>query len=71
VAGAIEDANFTNEQKAILTAALEAAEVAHIVETYPAKHGWVPCDTAAHDATQAERHWLTLTALFGSTLDRG
>lgn len=68
VAGAIEDANFTDEQKAALTAALEAANIDHVVDTYPAKHGWVPRDTPAHDPEQAEHHWQTLIPLFESAL---
>lgn len=68
VAGAIEDANFTDEQKAALTAALEAANVDHVVDTYPAKHGWVPRDPPAHDPEQAEHHWQTLIPLFESAL---
>ncbi|WP_373877739.1 hypothetical protein [Novosphingobium resinovorum] len=44
----MEDDNFTDAQKATLVAALEAAGVDHKVETYPARHGWGPRDTAAH-----------------------
>lgn len=39
MAGAIKHATFTDEQKAILATAFEAAEVEHIFETYPAKQG--------------------------------
>lgn len=60
IGGAIEDANFTEDQKATLTAALAEASVDHVVETYPAKHGWVPRDTAVHDRAEAEHHWQTL-----------
>src|SRR5580700_6692 len=41
VAGAIEDASFPDDMKARLEDALTRAGVAHSVETYPAKHGWV------------------------------
>jgi carboxymethylenebutenolidase len=68
VAGAIEDASFTDEMKARLEAALTAAGVRHTVETYPAKHGWVPSDTPVHDAAQAERHFEALFALFDAEL---
>jgi len=68
VAGAIEDANFTDEQKQRLETALTDANVEHTIETYPAKHGWVPSDTPVHDAAQAERHWTTLLELFGRSL---
>lgn len=68
VAGAIEDSLFPDEMKARLEAALREAGVAHRVETYPARHGWVLRDTAAYDAAATERHWAALTELFGATL---
>jgi carboxymethylenebutenolidase len=68
VAGAIEDANFSDEQQRRLAEALAAAGVDHVVETYPARHGWVPSDTPVHDAGQAERHYRELFDLFARTL---
>jgi carboxymethylenebutenolidase len=69
VAGAIEDATFTNEMKEKLERALTAAGVDHTVETYEgARHGWVPADTVAHDPIGTERHWKTLFALFDGAL---
>jgi carboxymethylenebutenolidase len=68
VAGAIEDVTFPDEQKQRLEAALTAAGVDHVIETYPARHGWVPSDTPVHDAAATERHWQTLLALFDRTL---
>jgi carboxymethylenebutenolidase len=68
VAGAMEDQSFPDAQKERLEQALTAAGVDHVVETYPAKHGWVPSDTPVHDATQAERHWTSLFGLFQKTL---
>ncbi|HEX5061379.1 MAG TPA: dienelactone hydrolase family protein [Kofleriaceae bacterium] len=68
VAGASEDQNFPDEQKARLDAALTDAGVAHTVETYPARHGWVPSDTPVHDPAQAERAWTSLFELFDKTL---
>lgn len=68
VAGAIEDANFTDASKALLEAALVEAGVDHKIETYPAKHGWVPRDTPVHDAAEAEHHWRTLVPLLDSVL---
>jgi carboxymethylenebutenolidase len=68
IAGAIEDASFTDAMKARLEDALTKAGVDHTVETYPAKHGWVLRDMPAYDASAAERHWQTLVALLGSTL---
>jgi len=56
------------DQTERLDAALTAAGVEHVVETYPAKHGWVPSDTPIHDPVQAERHWKELIGLFDRTL---
>jgi carboxymethylenebutenolidase len=68
VGGATEDTSFPDEQKQRLDHALTAAGVAHVIESYPARHGWVPSDTPAHDPAQAERHWKTLLDLFAATL---
>ncbi len=68
VAGAIEDASFDDEQKARLERALTDARVAHTIETYPAKHGWVFRDFPVYDAAASERHWDALLALYAETL---
>ena len=68
VAGAIEDASFPDEMKERLDAALTEAGVEHMVETYPAKHGWVFRDTPVYDAAACERHWRALLALLDGTL---
>jgi len=68
VAGALEDASFPDEMKQRLEAALTEAGVAHVVETYPAKHGWVFSDTPVYDAAASERHWRELLALFEAEL---
>jgi len=60
---ASEDPSFPDDMKDRLEAALSAAGVAYTLETYPARHGWVPTDTPVHDAAAAERHWETLFAL--------
>jgi carboxymethylenebutenolidase len=70
VAAATEDQNFTPEQQKRLDEALTAAGVQHTVEMWPARHGWVPGDTPAHNPQQAERHWTTLLQLFDETLAR-
>ena len=71
VAGAIEDKGFDDAQKQRLEDALTAAGVDHVVETYNARHGWVPSDTPVHDAAEAEHHWRTLLELFDQTLRSG
>ncbi|MGH7590959.1 MAG: dienelactone hydrolase family protein, partial [Gemmatimonadales bacterium] len=68
VAGAMEDQGFTDDMKARLDKALTEAKVDHTIETYHARHGFVFRDTPAYDAAAAERHWETLLALLGSTL---
>jgi len=68
VAGAIEDATFPDEMKERLQLSLTKAGVAHVVETYPAKHGWVFSDTPVYDAAASERHWRELLSLFDATL---
>jgi carboxymethylenebutenolidase len=70
VAGAIEDPSFPDEMKARLEAALTSAGVNHVIETYPAKHGWVLRDTPVYDGVCRDRHWMALLDLFGATLPR-
>jgi carboxymethylenebutenolidase len=70
VGGAIEDASFPDEMKALLEESLTKAGVDHEIETYQAKHGWVFRDTPVYDAAESERHWETLLALFAGTLQR-
>jgi len=69
VGGAIEDPSFDDAQKQRLENALTLANVDHVVETYDARHGWVPSDTPVHDAAATERHWRTLFALLKNTPD--
>jgi carboxymethylenebutenolidase len=68
VAGAIEDSSFPDSQKRQLADALAAAGVRHTVETYPAKHGWVPTDSVVYDREQSDRHYVSLLGLFEATL---
>ncbi|MGB9330537.1 MAG: dienelactone hydrolase family protein [Steroidobacteraceae bacterium] len=68
IAGAIEDSSFPDEMKERLEQALTRAGVDHRIETYPARHGWVPRDTPVHDAAATERHWQTLIALLDGKL---
>jgi carboxymethylenebutenolidase len=68
VGGAIEDESFPDEMKAKLEAALTDAGVDHLVETFPAKHGWVFRDIPVYDEAMSERHWETLTALLDAKL---
>ena len=71
VAGAMEDPGFDDAQKQRLEDALTAAHVDHRIETYNARHGWVPSDTPVYDPRAAERHWDTLFDLLDHTLGEG
>ncbi len=68
VAGAIEDASFTEEQKTRLERTLSDAGVDHLIETYPARHGFAVPDLPVFDPAAAERHWAALFGLFRETL---
>jgi carboxymethylenebutenolidase len=63
-AGAMEDAHFPEEQKNRLEKALTEAGVDHLIETYPAFHGFAVPDVPAFDPAAAERHWAALFKLF-------
>ena len=68
VAGAIEDAHFDDTQKERLEAALTEAGVDHLIETYPAHHGFAVPDVPSFNAEAAERHWENLFKLLKETL---
>jgi carboxymethylenebutenolidase len=71
VGAAMEDRSFDEAQKARFSEALDQAGVDYEMETYPARHGWVPRDTPVHDPVQAERHFDNLFGLFRSTIGAG
>lgn len=68
VAGAIEDSSFTDSQRDLLEVALTEAGVSHLVETYPAHHGFAVPDNDTYDEAAASRHWNALAELYGRTL---
>lgn len=68
VAAASNDPSFPDDQKQRFADALTAARVSHVLETYPATHGWVPGDTPMYDPAMAERHLDTLVTLLRDTL---
>lgn len=69
VAGATGDNGFPDSMKARLEAALTDAGVQHVVETWPARHGWTFRDTPVYDEACFERHLRVLQGLFEDTLD--
>lgn len=68
VAGAENDGSFTTEHAETLDKALTAAGVEHMVEFYPAGHGFAVPDNPPYDKSAADRHWAALDRLFGASL---
>jgi carboxymethylenebutenolidase len=70
IGAAENDPSYTPEQSAVLDAALTAAGVEHIIEWYPAAHGFAVPDNAPYDETAAERHWAATQSFLGRHLPR-
>jgi carboxymethylenebutenolidase len=68
VGAAMEDRSFDAAQQERFDKALTDAGVEHTIETYQARHGFVPPDTPEYDPAAAKRHDDTLFALLRSTL---
>jgi carboxymethylenebutenolidase len=68
VAGAVEDRSFTDDQRELLEAALTEAGVSHLIETYPAHHGFAVPDNDTYDEAAASRHWDALASLYARAL---
>lgn len=68
VAGAIEDAGFTQEHADLLDGALTAAGVEHTVEIWPGQHGFAVPDQPVYDEALSERHWAALQTLYTEQL---
>jgi carboxymethylenebutenolidase len=68
VAGAVEDHSFTPEQAELLENALTAAGVEHLVEIYPARHGFAVADNPTYDTEASTRHWDALRRLYQTHL---
>jgi carboxymethylenebutenolidase len=66
VAGAENDGSFTTEHAETLDKALTAAGVEHMVEFYPAGHGFAVPDNPPYDKSAADRHWAALEKLFAA-----
>lgn len=72
VAGAEEDATYTDEMRDRLVAALQSAGVKHTVETWKdSRHGFAVNDTPVFKPEHGARHLEALTKLFGSLSPRG
>jgi len=68
IGAAEDDASYTSEQSEILDAALAEAGVEHIIEWYPAAHGFAVIDNAPYDPAAAEKHWRAMESFFVSHL---
>ncbi len=68
VGAAENDQSFTTENAETLDAALTAAGVAHVIEFYPAAHGFAVPDNAPYDEAAAERHWTAMQDFFATHL---
>jgi carboxymethylenebutenolidase len=63
-----DDGSFTKAQAETLEQTLAAQGKRFQVEHYEARHGWAVIDTPVYDASEAERHWKAILALFGEAL---
>jgi carboxymethylenebutenolidase len=68
VAAAEDDETFPPAQARLLEDALIEAGVDHMIETYPAHHGFAVPDNPAYDPDAAARHWRVIGELFEATL---
>ena len=68
VGAAEDDPSYTAEQSELLDSALTAAGVEHIIEWYPAAHGFAVPDNGPYDREAAERHWTAMETFFGTHL---
>ncbi|MGI9164333.1 MAG: dienelactone hydrolase family protein [Mycobacterium sp.] len=68
VGGAENDASYTVEDEQRLEQALTDAGVEHILEWYPAEHGFAVTDNGPYDESSAERHWRAMEEFFGTHL---
>ncbi|MEO7773493.1 MAG: dienelactone hydrolase family protein [Steroidobacteraceae bacterium] len=56
------------EAKTVLKDAFAKAKLPAEIEVYSAMHGWCPPDSRVYDATQAEKAWARMLALFKQAL---
>lgn len=68
VGGAANDASYTDEDEQRLDRALTDAGVDHILEWYPAEHGFAVTDNGPYDESAAEKHWRAMQEFFGKHL---
>lgn len=69
VGAAENDPSYTPEQSAVLDAGLTAAGVEHVIEWYPAAHGFAVTDNGPYDQAAAERHWRAMASFLRAHLN--
>lgn len=68
VGAAENDPSYTPEQSEALNTALTEAGVEHIIEWYPAAHGFAVTDNDPYNQAAAERHWRAMESFFRAHL---
>ena len=68
VGGAQSDASYTAADAERLDRALTEAGVDHLMEWYPAEHGFAVSDNRPYDEAAAERHWAAMESFFRAHL---
>ena len=68
IGAAENDPSYTPAQSEMIDAALTAAGVEHVIEWYPAAHGFAVPDNGPYDRTAAESHWRAMESFFGEHL---
>ena len=68
VGAAENDPTYTPGQSRTLDDVLTAAGVEHIIEWYPAAHGFAVTDNAPYDNEAAEKHWRAMHGFFADHL---
>jgi carboxymethylenebutenolidase len=68
VGAAENDPSYTPEQSAVLDDALTTAGVEHVIEWYPAAHGFAVTDNTPYNRDAAERHCQAMETFFAQHL---
>jgi carboxymethylenebutenolidase len=68
VAAAQDDGSFPPEQATLLDHALTDGGVEHVIEIYPAHHGFAVPDNPTYDLEAAKRHLGALESLYAQSL---
>lgn len=64
IAAAANDPTFSDEAQRTFAAAMKAAKVDGVVETYPAAHGYAVADNPSYDREVSDRHFKALDSFY-------